>query len=844
MSNSAVEVGVKAAGGGHKEHRTEVTFTDAQNRKICFRLSSCGSLALLVDGRQKVQQIRDLRVVGSTVHFNGKGLMTTEKQATLPEDGREQLAKELEELGLRAEKKVLRCFVEVLRAECLRGADVLGSSDPYVICGVPGKESSRDHTKYKNRTLNPVWNETLEIIDYKIGEALEFLIMDHDYMSADDFLGSAEVTSSMLDSNRCYAGTLDLKDDGKHGSVGKKAQGKVEVRVMLSGGELPEAAAADASREAPAAEKGAPTSSTIAVQTSVMSLSIEEVEMKVVEEFDEEERQGSRQVRTKTEAEEADELEDYRASLAKSVFAGLDRKKQGKLGSWEIRALAGMLGFVCEDDEWDVEFKEVAAARTWNVEDGATQAQFLAFVDEEGETAPASCNNAVLEDLAAELSKQAAAAEAGTVAPARIVASVWKRSEKTKAFLEQKPRQELIQQTFDLLDDKKTGKLSQEHMLRYAQMFGFDGSEEEWDVEFDCMAEEYGFDRKEGVDFEKFSMMVNNPEDGAYADEDGLRSTIARLKDGGHLLRTPSMYPLRKATLDFRSKMPQAELIQVLFNALDETGSGRLGPSELHKYAEMCGFNGTDEDWAVEYAEMCNEFNINPRSGADLQQFTKIVHNKAGQGDATGVELADMVEHAKAQAAIRRGNTLQTSRSKREFTRQVTWKPVADNFTSLRRFGLFLRKVAADPDSAYAQFTDKRFGRLSREEFIEGLDKLKFDGDRDSIFKLLALGSPCILKKHFKWAWGLLDAEELVLERSRLRSHTAQSIAKLKTRSRLGTEAFADVRKMDQGPISATEMVGVIEEEFVNKGVSVIKEESVVKGVSVIKEESTAVADV
>merc|ERR1719188_2885909 len=93
---------------------------------------------------------------------------------------------------------------------------------------------------------------------------------------------------------------------------------------------------------------------------------------------------------------------------------------------------------------------------------------------------------------------------------------------------------------------------------------------------------------------------------------------------------------------------------------------------------------------------------------------------------------------------------------------QKTWKPMSKNYTLLREFSLFLRARFTDIDDAFAGFTNKPFGRLNKQDFIDNLTRLQYGGDAAEVFKFPALGHHFIVKKHFKWAWNLLEPEELV----------------------------------------------------------------------------------
>lgn len=81
--------------------------------------------------------------------------------------------------------------ITIIRARNLIAADSGGTSDPYVRMHVGGKDSSGQKTTVKNKTLNPVWNETFE---FDIGsderkEVLTIECFDKDIIGSDDSLG-------------------------------------------------------------------------------------------------------------------------------------------------------------------------------------------------------------------------------------------------------------------------------------------------------------------------------------------------------------------------------------------------------------------------------------------------------------------------------------------------------------------------------------------------------------------------------------------------------------------------------------------------------------------------------
>jgi len=226
-----------------------------------------------------------------------------------------------------------------------------------------------------------------------------------------------------------------------------------------------------------------------------------------------------------------------------------------------------------------------------------------------------------------------------------------------------------------------------------------------------------------------------------------------------------------------------------------------LGPDELRKYAEQCGFEGDDDAWAIEYAEMCNDYNLNARKGADLKQFEKIFDKKAGQASIEAQDLVDLIEDTKIgvanvrttnsevppsramvtqQSFKRKMSQHYTSRLSRAISRKKTWVAVSRNFEVLRSFSVFLRARYSDTDAAFEGFSKKPFGRLTKAGFLKSLERLEYDGDSESLFRLLALGSTYIVKRHIKWAWNLLMAEELVRARAQRRATLRQRIDTLR----------------------------------------------------------------
>lgn len=80
--------------------------------------------------------------------------------------------------------------ITVSGAKNLRNADgPLGASDPYVVCEIPGKPSSKFKTAVIDDSLNPLWNHKVEMVGFETGDSLRFRVYDQDMLTADDSMG-------------------------------------------------------------------------------------------------------------------------------------------------------------------------------------------------------------------------------------------------------------------------------------------------------------------------------------------------------------------------------------------------------------------------------------------------------------------------------------------------------------------------------------------------------------------------------------------------------------------------------------------------------------------------------
>ncbi|KAL5482015.1 hypothetical protein EMCRGX_G022294 [Ephydatia muelleri] len=87
--------------------------------------------------------------------------------------------------------------------------DKSGSSDPYV-------KFKQEHFKYKsaviNQNLNPQWNEIVSFKTTDLASPLHMQVFDHDYGSADDFMGAASVNLDEFADGQVHTTDVGLSD--------------------------------------------------------------------------------------------------------------------------------------------------------------------------------------------------------------------------------------------------------------------------------------------------------------------------------------------------------------------------------------------------------------------------------------------------------------------------------------------------------------------------------------------------------------------------------------------------------------------------------------------------------
>ena len=120
----------------------------------------------------------------------------------------------------------------VVEAHDLIAMDKCGTSDPY--CKVKVDSHTIHKTKIVKKSLDPVWNETFDLILDHLGQRVALSVYDYDRGAVfDDFLGKAQVDILTLQLGKVEEVKLELVDkvlakDRKH-----KNRGFIVLKLLL-----------------------------------------------------------------------------------------------------------------------------------------------------------------------------------------------------------------------------------------------------------------------------------------------------------------------------------------------------------------------------------------------------------------------------------------------------------------------------------------------------------------------------------------------------------------------------------------------------------------------------------
>merc|ERR1712217_128191 len=102
-----------------------------------------------------------------------------------------------------------------------------------------------------------------------------------------------------------------------------------------------------------------------------------------------------------------------------------------------------------------------------------------------------------------------------------------------------------------------------------------------------------------------------------------------------------------------RSVVPElpcrTELARALFHTLDATSTGCVDRSQLFRFAKVCGFKGSDDEWSAEWEMLSARYGFST-VGMSVEQFVQLLNDKKGSVQCTDEDLA-LVQHSLRNSA-------------------------------------------------------------------------------------------------------------------------------------------------------------------------------------------------
>uniref|UniRef100_A0A7R9ZYS0 Calmodulin n=1 Tax=Pyrodinium bahamense TaxID=73915 RepID=A0A7R9ZYS0_9DINO len=284
-----------------------------------------------------------------------------------------------------------------------------------------------------------------------------------------------------------------------------------------------------------------------------------------------------------------------RAAVIRTLFHLCDKDENKLLNEEEMHTFAATAGFDGGPDEWTKEYHFVCQRGNADPAKGLNPAKFIQVINS---GAAGRYTDTELKQILEKLELQACL-DAGASGRSGVIRAV-----------------------FHACDLDSDGYLNRQEMKNIATHVGFKGTADEWAKEYRQMCLDHGAEASAGIDLPMLELLVNDSsESGCYCSDRDLRAVLQSMGEttGGGVV---------KATGSAQSSA-RSELIRDIFKALDLDRDGTLDEQEMRGFAYHVGFEGTDDDWAKEYALLCREKRA---QGVDLILFEKLVDDNSENG--------------------------------------------------------------------------------------------------------------------------------------------------------------------------------------------------------------------
>jgi len=221
-----------------------------------------------------------------------------------------------------------------------------------------------------------------------------------------------------------------------------------------------------------------------------------------------------------------------RDDLINAVFRSLDEDEDGQLNEQEMRAFAGRIGFEGSEEEWSGEFRTICP------DAGGVSPELFQQLANDTSDDGCYCTTdelrTILRDLfpkvrarraATAAAAAAAAAEASTAEAAKVSPAAHQR---LQAAAPHHSRSELVRLIFEVCDCDGDQRLNLLEMRRFADAIGFEGEDQEWEVEFAALFDGRSERPDVGVSLQFFAELVDDmSESGCYCTDEELCAMYA-----------------------------------------------------------------------------------------------------------------------------------------------------------------------------------------------------------------------------------------------------------------------------------------------------------------------------
>lgn len=321
-----------------------------------------------------------------------------------------------------------------------------------------------------------------------------------------------------------------------------------------------------------------------------------------------------------------------RELLKRQLFAAWDRDGDHALKKHELLQLARATGYEGTEEEWLEEYPCMCSEKGCKAEDGLHEAAVMELLDDKSDN---GCyfNDEELQDICREAQNQVASSPVESPSPSTATPA----TSPTPAVAclgvpSYNERLALKCRLFKFWDQDDDGFLKSHELLKLARATGYDGENEEWEAEYPQMCKEKGCSAASGMSKEAvLDLLDDDGDDGCYFSDEELREMLAEagisLDDHMEVDEVEGGSSSSQAPALNRNMLKRK-----LFRHWDVDKDGRLNEEEMKQVALATEFDGSAEDWKVEFQAMCEERRVSPQEGFPRSVVFELLDDTSDQG--------------------------------------------------------------------------------------------------------------------------------------------------------------------------------------------------------------------